>query len=56
MYLYKYSNLENTKRSLKDSYIYMSSPENFNDIYDSILGYEEDNIQQILIGKICNKA
>ena len=54
--LYKYSNAENAKQALLESYIYLSSPEAFNDIYDTSLGFVEDDLKRIAIAEISNNA
>ena len=54
--LFKYTSLEYAKQSLEGEYIYLSSPEKFNDVYDSSLGFRPDDIFKIFTGEISAKA
>lgn len=55
-YLYKYSNIENAKKALEGQYIFLSSPENFNDIYDSSFGFKLDDLKKVIIGEIASRV
>ncbi|BCR36680.1 DUF2971 domain-containing protein [Mariniplasma anaerobium] len=54
--LYKYTSIENAKKSLEGGYIYLSSPENFNDIYDSSFGFNLDEMKKVIIGEIASRS
>lgn len=53
--LYKYTSVENAKKSLEGRYIHLNSPENFNDIYDSSFGYNLDEVKKVIIGEIASR-
>ncbi len=48
-YLYKYSSIENAIKSLEGEYIYLSSPKDFNDLFDSSLGFNEEAMKKLFI-------
>lgn len=53
--LYKYTSLENAKKSLDGKYIYLCSPEKFNDVFDSSLGFRLEELERVFVAELSSR-